>query len=155
MGIIVLICYIFLIRDIQTVIFSGFFFFLLFRFGTGTWDFISDLPERPANLFAGETRRFSVAICRPYVNSQTHTQTHRHTHTHTHARTTHAHTHTRARNHSTVCVCVCVWVRARARVCVCVCARACACVPLCVWYTQLYSIGLLCRGDVGRLHYLF
>ena len=51
MGIIILICYIFLIRDLQSIIFSGFVFsfFFLFRFGTGTWTFISDLPERTAN----------------------------------------------------------------------------------------------------------
>ena len=127
MGIIILICYIFLICDFQSMMYSGFFFFFLFHFGTGTWAFISDLPERCANLFAGESRS-------PSVNS--HTCTHAHTHT---CMQPHTHTLTCMRATSTQCVCVCTWV----------------CVPLCVWYTQLYSIGLPCRGDKGCLHYLF
>ena len=42
MGIIILICYIFLIRDFQSMIFSGFFFFFLFFFSSS---FVSALAH--------------------------------------------------------------------------------------------------------------
>ena len=118
MGIII-ICYIFLFVISKVWYLVDFFFF--FRLGTGTWAFISDLPERSTNLLDFFNSRndiwgwFFCSHMSPFRLF---------THTCTHATT-----------HTLMCV------RATTTQCVC--------------DTQLYSIGLLCRGDKVRLFTLF
>ena len=61
MGILILICYICLFM-ISEVWYLADFFFFFFHLGTGTWAFISDLPEHSTNLFVGDERWIHISI---------------------------------------------------------------------------------------------
>ena len=99
MGIIILICYIFPIRDFQSMIYTGFFSFSCFLSALAR-ELLFQIYQSVVRIYLREKRDVFLY---PYVSLPLiHTRS---AHTRTHA-TTHTYTHVRARNHYTVCVCV-------------------------------------------------